>query len=374
MKIFAAMAEHGHEQLVFCHDRKTGLRAVIGIHDTTLGPALGGCRMWPYATEDEAVADALRLSLGMTYKSAVAGQDFGGGKCVIWGDPGRDKSEGLFRSLGQFVQSLGGRFITGPDVGTRPDDFAWSASETRWVVALPEGYGSSGDTGPITAFGLWRAMKAVMKELEGDDRLAGRTVAIQGVGKVGARLASYLVEDGARVVVADVDASAVERLRQQLPAVEVTTPDAIYEVPCDIFAPCALGGVLNDETIGRLRCRAVCGGANNQLASPAHGDELHARGILYAPDFVVNAGGLIQVANELGGYDRDRAFRTAARIYDWCLEVFALARDGGIPTYQAANRVAERRIAALGAIHRTTLPDPGRRKAPDQGEWHRAHL
>ncbi len=359
MNWFETMAREGHEQLIFCFDRVTGLKAMIGLHDTTLGPALGGCRMWPYPGEQEATLDVLRLAKGMTYKAAASGQDYGGGKCVIWADPGTEKTEGLFRSLGQFVASLGGRFITGPDAGTRSEDFVPAARETRWLVALPEAYGGSGDTGPVTAFGVWRGIKACAREGWGSDSLAGRSVAVQGVGKVGAHLARYLVEDGARVVVTDIDPARSAAVAREL-GVEVVPPDDIYDQAVDIFSPCALGAVLNDDTVPRLKCRAVAGAANNQLAEERHGDQLHELGILYAPDFIVNAGGLIQVVDELQGFDRERAFRKVSRIYDLLGEVFRIARRDGVPTYRAANTLAEERIATLAAIRGPYVPGAAR--------------
>ncbi|MEW6523147.1 MAG: Glu/Leu/Phe/Val dehydrogenase dimerization domain-containing protein [Bacillota bacterium] len=355
MSIFDRMERDGHEQLVFCRDRSTRLRMIIGIHDTTLGPALGGCRMWPYQTEEEAIVDVLRLSRGMTFKSAASGQDYGGGKAVVWGDPAHDKSEALFRALGQFVASLQGRFITGTDVGTTAWDFVWARQETEHLVALPEAFGGSGDSSVTTAFGVWKGIKACAKEAYGDDRLEGRTVAIQGVGKVGYHLARYLHEDGAGLIVCDLDPRRANRAAAEFGA-RVVHPDEVMAVSCDVFSPNALGAVLDDHTIPRLRCQIVAGSANNQLADAhRHSAMLDARGILYAPDYVINAGGLIQVCDELLGFDRDRAMRRTAAIYDLLLTIFAIARQRGICTDRAAGIMVEERLELMGKLKRMDL-------------------
>ncbi|MCG0239018.1 MAG: leucine dehydrogenase [Firmicutes bacterium] len=356
MDIFERMAAYGHEQVIFCHDRVTGLRAIVAIHDTTLGPALGGTRMMAYGSEEEALEDALRLSRGMTYKAAAAGLDHGGGKAVIWGDPRTDKSEERFRAFGRMVQTLGGRFITGTDLGTAKEDFVWSRAETPYLVALPEEHGGSGDSGVVTAFGVFQGMLAAAAEVWGEPSLRGRHVAVQGLGKVGARLVDHLVEAGAPVTVTDIAPESLARVRERHPGVEAVPPEAIYDVPADIFSPNALGGVLNDETIPRLRCRIVAGAANNQLAAPRHGRMLMERGILYAPDFVINSGGLIQVADELLGYNRERALRKAAAIYDRLRAIFAISRREGIPTQEAAERLAEERIRRIAALRRIYTP------------------
>lgn len=357
MRIFERMAKTGHEQLIFCCQGPSGLRMVIGIHDTTMGPAIGGTRMYPYATEDEVIEDVLRLSHGMTSKSAASGSDFGGGKAVVWGDPDTGKDEVLFRALGRHVESLQGRFITGTDVGTTAQDLVWAARETRFLVALPEEHGGSGDSSITTAFGVWKGIKACIQDLTGHAGLDGRTVAVQGLGKVGAKLVGYLCQEGARVTVTDTDP---ERVREVVAehTVEVCPPEAIYDVPCDVFSPCALGGILNDETIPRLRCRAVSGGANNQLAEDRHGDLLYKMGVLYAPDFVVNAGGLIQVSEEFPEFRRERALARTAAIYDRLLAIFAISRDEGIPTHRAADLMVQRRLAALAGLGRIHVPSP----------------
>ena len=352
--VFEKLEAMGHEQVVFCYDRATGLKAIIAIHDTTLGPALGGCRMWPYATEEDAIVDALRLARGMTYKNAAMGLNFGGGKSVIIGDPRRDKSEMLFRAFGQFVDSLGGRYITAEDVGTAAEDMAYVAMETRHVVGLP---GRSGDPSPATAYGVFRGIKACLGEAFGDESFQGRVVAIQGLGHVGAQLARLLHEAGARLVVTDIDPERAQRVAAEFGA-QVVPPEAIYDVECDVFAPCALGAILNDDTIPRLRCRIVAGSANNQLAEPRHGEELARRGILYAPDYVINGGGVIHVADEYtpGGYDRDRAYARVATIYDKVKAILTMAREQGITTAEAADRLAEQRIHAIAQLRRLHMP------------------
>jgi len=353
MGIFEAMARAGHEQLSFCREPVSGLRAVIAIHNSTIGPALGGCRMWKYETEEDVVRDVLRLSQGMTEKNTAAGLNYGGGKCVIWGDPARDKSEALFRALGRFVEGFGGRFITGTDVGTVPADFVWAAAETRYVVALPEEYGGSGDTSVITAFAVWKGMKACARVVFGSDSLRGLKVALQGVGKVGGHLARQLHEEGALLLACDANPARLDEVASRIP-LEKVSQEEIYDVECDIFSPNALGGILNDHTIPRLRCRVVAGAANNQLQELRHADMLKERGILYAPDFIINAGGAIQAADELGGYNRDRALRKAAGIYD--LEVFRIAREQDISPARAAYVYIERRLEMLGALGRILVP------------------
>jgi leucine dehydrogenase len=357
MGIFDKMAQHRHEQVVFCHDRVSGLKSIIAIHDTTLGPALGGTRMWPYKSEEEMLEDVLRLSRGMTYKSAAAGSNFGGGKAVIWGDPATDKGELLFRALGLFVHSLAGRFITGTDVGTVADDFVHARSVTPYLVALPEEHGGSGDSSLTTAFGVWHGMRACAEEVFGSPSLKGLRVAVQGVGKVGYRLCGYLSEEGAEVIVSDVSEANLNRVKREH-KVEVVSPEEIIDTECDIFSPNALGGVVNDETVGRFRTRIVAGAANNQLAEDRHGDELHRRGILYAPDYVINAGGLIQVSEEFPSFSRERAMRRAAAIYDSLRRIFAICRRDGIAPHKAADVLVEERLAEISGC-RLYLPEPG---------------
>ena len=350
--IFEQMEKYGHEQVIFNYDKATGLKAIIAIHDTTLGPALGGCRMWDYSTEQEALNDALRLSRGMTYKCAVAGVTHGGGKTVILGDPRTGKSDELFQALGTFIETLKGRYYTGTDVGTVGMDFVSGAKQSQYFVGLPEEYGGSGNSAIITAYGVWRGVKATAKEVFGTDRLEGLTIAVQGLGKVGYDLVRRLQEEGAKLIVTDVFEESVRRVKEEFPEVTVVKPEEIFGVECDIFSPNALGACLNDETISQLKCKAICGAANNQLAEPRHGDLLQEKGILYAPDYIANAGGLIQVADELKGYNKDRAFKNASLIYDILLQVYATSKKENIPTYLAADVMIERRIETIGRLKR----------------------
>lgn len=348
--IFEQMEEFGHEQVIFNYDKATGLRSIIAIHDTTLGPALGGCRMWDYANEQEALRDVLRLSRGMTYKCAVSGESFGGGKSVIWGDPHRDKSDELFQAFGSFVETLKGRFYTGTDVGTVGMDFVSAHKQTDYLVGLPEEYGGSGNSAIITAFGVMQGMKATAKEAFGTDHLAGKTIAVQGLGKVGKLLVGYLMEEGANVVATDIFNENIQAITTKFPNVQTVQPDDIYDVECDIFSPNALGAVLNDTTIPRLRCKAVCGAANNVLAERRHGQMLYDLNILYAPDYVVNAGGLIEVAEELHGFNKERAFNKAGQISDTMLQIFRISKEKGIPTSDAADQLVERKLEIIQGI------------------------
>ncbi|MEV0263032.1 Glu/Leu/Phe/Val dehydrogenase dimerization domain-containing protein [Streptomyces sp. NPDC050617] len=342
----------GHEQVVLCQDRESGLKAVIALHSTALGPALGGTRFYPYASEDDAVQDALNLSRGMSYKNALAGLDHGGGKAVIIGDPapvaeGGAKSEQLLLAYGRFVASLGGRYVTACDVGTYVQDMDVVARANRWTTGRSPENGGAGDSSVLTAFGVFQGMRASAEAAWGEPTLRGRTVGVSGVGKVGHHLVRHLVEDGASVVVTDVRAESVERVlahhREGVRAVADT--DALIRTELDVYAPCALGGALNEETVPVLTAKIVCGAANNQLAHPGVEKDLADRSILYAPDYVVNAGGVIQVADELHGFDFDRAKAKATRIYDTTLAIFDRAKSEGIPPAEAADRLAEQRIA-----------------------------
>ncbi len=350
MDLFRQLAEMGHERVLFCSNHEVGLRAIIAVHSTVLGPGLGGVRMWPYASWDEALTDVLRLSRSMTYKAAAAGLNLGGGKAVILADPKQDKSEALFRCFGQYVESLGGLYITAEDVGTDMEDMELILAETRWVTGVSPAQGGGGDPSPVTAFGVLQGMKAAVVRHRGESTLAGRRVAVQGLGSVGFHLASHLKDEGAKLFGSDIDAEAVARAESEL-GMEIVPPEGILEVECDVFAPCALGAVLNPETIPRLRCRIVAGAANNQLADEERdGRALYERGILYAPDFVINAGGLINVYNELTGYNRERALRMTRGIYLNLMRVFEIAQRDGVPTHVAAHRVAEERIAKIKAL------------------------
>jgi valine dehydrogenase (NAD+) len=346
-----------YEQLVWCHDAPTGLRAIIAIHSTVLGPALGGTRYYPYASEDDAVEDVLRLAKSMTYKSAMAGLDLGGGKAVIIGDPARDKSEAQLRVYGRFVESLAGRYLTAEDVGTTQADMDIIWRETRCVTGVSPYLGGSGDPSEATAHGVWAAMKAVAAHLDrspeadSNGELAGLHVVVSGVGKVGSVLTRLLVKSGAKVSVSDTDAGAVDAAVEQL-GVAALDVDEAHSVACDILAPCALGATLNDRTVSELRCRAVVGAANNQLSHAGIAAALRAREILYAPDFVVNAGGVISIADGLTGFHPDRAAAAVARIGPTTRAVLTRAEDEGTTTVAAAESLATQRIASVGATKR----------------------
>jgi valine dehydrogenase (NAD+) len=343
-----AIFTHEHEQVLFCTDRASGLRAIIAIYSTALGPALGGTRFHPYASEDEAVADALDLSRAMAYKNAVAGLDHGGGKAVIWGDPARDKSEALLLAYGRFVQSLNGRYYTACDVGTFPADMDIVARESTFVTGRSVEFGGAGDSSILTALGVFQGMRAAAELQWGAATLAGKRVGVAGVGKVGRQLTDHLVADGASVVVTDVNPDAVRAVRAKHPQVSsVDDTQALITSDIDVYAPCALGGALSDETVAQLRAAVVAGGANNQLAHPGIEKLLAERGILYAPDYVVNAGGVIQVADEVGGFDMARARARAEKIFETTRQILRRAVADGIPPSVAADRLAERRMAGL---------------------------
>jgi len=348
MGIFDTASTMGHEEVVFCHDKSTGLKAIIAIHDTTLGPALGGTRMWDYADEEAAITDVLRLSRGMTYKAAVAGLNLGGGKAVIIG-PRSLKSEALFRTFGRFVNGLGGRYITAEDVNINVRDMEYVAAETRYVTGISSKPGGSGDPSPVTAYGVYCGIKAAVRQRLGKDSLAGLKIAVQGVGAVGIHLCELLKESGAKLFVADIDPGKVGTAVSRFGATALQDNE-VYTSAYDVFAPCALGAILNDETIPTLKATIVAGGANNQLRDEArHGKMLREKNILYAPDYVINAGGLINVYNELVGYNPDAVRRQAATIHDTLLDVFAEADRRNISTHQASDVIAERRISSVRA-------------------------
>ncbi len=357
MHIFEKLGEFRYEQLVFCHDEATGLKAIIAIHDTTLGPALGGCRMWPYDTEDEAVTDALRLARGMTYKAAASGLNLGGGKSVIIGDPHTDKTEALFRSLGRYIETLGGRYIVAEDVGISTGDINYVQVETSYVVGVDVTYGGSGDPSPFTALGVLQGMRACVEEVFGTTSLEGRTVAVQGLGHVGYHLCRLLHDEGAHLIVANLEPEANERAMREFGA-KAVEPDEILFIPCDVLAPCALGAVVNDETLPRLRCRIVAGSANNVLDETRHGEALAERGILYAPDYVINAGGLINVADELEGYNERRATKRVMRIEDSVRRIIAISKRDKVPTNVAADTLALERISAISSMERLHTGHP----------------
>lgn len=339
---------HEHEQIVFCNDPATGLKAIIAIHNTTLGPALGGCRMHPYRTMDEALEDVLRLSKGMTYKCAAADVDFGGGKSVIIGDPTKDKTPAMFRAFGQFVDSLNGRFYTGTDMGTSTDDFIHASKETNCIVGIPEAYGGGGDSSVPTALGVIYGIKATNKVAFGTDDLSGKTYAIQGLGKVGFKVAEQLLESGGDLYVTDINEKAIEAIQERAKQlggnVRVVSGSDIYSADADVFVPCAFGGIINDDTLDMLKVKAVAGSANNQLLMEKHGELLKHKGILYAPDYIVNGGGLIQVADELYGYNKERVLTKTKSIYTSLLEVYQQSDLDDITTIQAANRLCEKRM------------------------------
>jgi valine dehydrogenase (NAD+) len=341
----------GHEQVVFCHDEPTGLKAIIAVYSTALGPALGGTRFYPYASEADALEDVLNLSKGMAYKASLAGLDLGGGKAVIIGDPTKIKTEALLRAYGRFVQSLNGRYYTACDVGTFSEDMDHIARECDYVTGRTVAHGGAGDSSVLTAYGVFQGMRAAAEVLWGAPTLHGRTVGVAGVGKVGRHLVTHLVDDGAQVVVTDVDPEAVLRIQAEHPDVRaVADTDALVRTELDVYAPCALGGALDDEVVGVLSAKIVCGAANNQLAHDGVEKQLEDRGILYAPDYMVNAGGLIQVADELEGFSFDRAKQRAEKIFDTTAQVFALAADEGVPPAVAADRLAERRMREVGRL------------------------
>ncbi|HEY0000380.1 MAG TPA: Glu/Leu/Phe/Val dehydrogenase dimerization domain-containing protein [Actinoplanes sp.] len=341
----------GHEQVVFCSDRQTGLKAIIGIYSTALGPGLGGTRFYPYEDESAALADVLKLSRGMAYKNALAGLDLGGGKAVIWGDPARVKSEGLLRAYGRFVESLHGRYYTACDVGTYVADMDVIARETRYVTGRSVEHGGAGDSSILTAWGVFQGMRAAAEHAWGRPTLTGRTVGIAGLGKVGKYLAGHLIDDGAEVIATDVSEAALSWARTTYPQIDLV-PDtqALVTSGLDVYAPCALGGALDDDTVGLLRAKVVVGGANNQLAHPGVEKLLAERGILYAPDYVVNAGGVIQVADEIEGFNFERAKLRATGIFDTTGRILRLAEDEGVSPAMAADRLAEQRMAEVGRL------------------------
>ncbi len=349
--IFRYMEKYDYENLLLCQDKALDFKAVIAIHDTTLGPATGGCRMWQYDSEMDAIEDALRLSRGMTYKYAAAGVNLGGGKAVIIGDPKRKDREPVFRALGKFINRLGGKYITGEDVGTTLKDMEYIRMETEHVVTLPTYLGGAGDIAPMTAFGTIRSMQACCNRVYGSTSLEGKRVTIQGLGAVGHNVVGQLHELGAKMVVADIDPDKVDAMVKKY-GVETVDPQAIYDVDCDIFCPCALGAIINDNTLTRLRCKIICGAANNQLKEEHHGDLLEEKGFVYAPDYITNAGGTIYDTDRLGvgGVSHERGKEKVSRIYDNMVQVFEIADRDEIPTYLAADRIAEERMTEIAKV------------------------
>ncbi|GHE25818.1 Glu/Leu/Phe/Val dehydrogenase dimerization domain-containing protein [Vulcaniibacterium thermophilum] len=347
--IFETIDTTGHEQVVFCHNKDAGLKAIIAIHNTVLGPALGGLRMWPYKSEAEALNDVLRLSRGMTYKNAVAGLNIGGGKAVIIGDPSKDKSEALFRAFGKFVDSLGGRYITAEDVGIDVNDMEYVYRETEYVTGVHQVHGGSGDPSPFTAYGTLQGLMATLNRKFGNEEVGHYSYAVQGLGHVGMEFVKLLRERGAKIFVTDINKTLIDRAVDEYGA-EAVAPEEIYDVPCDVYSPCALGGTVNEQTLPRLKAKVICGAANNQLANNEIGDEVERRGILYAPDYAVNAGGVMNVSLEIDGYNRERAMRMMRTIYHNLTRIYEIADRDRIPTYKAADRMAEERIAMIGKL------------------------
>ena len=356
MEIFKELNIRGHEQIAFFHDSYSGLKGIVAIHNTTLGPALGGCRMWQYKNEEEAIIDVLRLSKGMTYKASIAGLNLGGGKAVIIGDSKKDKTEKLFRSFGRFVEGLGGRYITAEDVGTNIHDMENVKIETSYVTGIAKSLGGSGDPSPVTAFGVYMGMKASVKEQFNKDSLEGLKISVQGLGHVGTHLVDYLTKDGANVYVTDIDKNRVDAIVDKYKCIAVE-PDDILSKEVDIYAPCALGATVNKTSIPKLNCKIIAGAANNVLENPLTDSEsLVKKGILYAPDYVINAGGLINVANELEGYNKEKAFNQAEKIYETLMGVFKRAKTESITTNKAAALQAEDRIKKISTLKSFYLP------------------
>ena len=350
LSVMDQMSSMDHEQVLFCQDKATGLKAIIAVHNTVLGPSLGGTRMWEYKTESEALTDVLRLSRGMTYKSSLAGLNLGGGKAVIIGNSRTDKSEALFRRFGKFVDSLAGKYITAEDVGISTREMEWVALETEHCAGLPEYMGGSGDPSPVTAYGVYMGIKASAKHQYGSDSLNGKRVLVQGVGHVGATLVDLLKKEGAHVMISDIFEDKIAAVVKEH-QVEVVPIENVYSVDMDIYSPCALGATVNDETLQELKCSIICGAANNQLADEQiHGQAVKDKGIIYAPDYLVNAGGIINCYWEVIGYNEDAARSQTEGIYDTTLNIFKKSADENIPTYLAANKLAEARIEAIGKV------------------------
>ena len=348
------MYSMGHEEVVFFQDKSCGLKAIVGIHDTTLGPALGGTRLWPYANEEDALVDVLRLSRGMTYKNAISGLNLGGGKAVIIADP-KNKSEALFRSFGRFIESLNGRYITAEDVNTNVDDIEHIYTETNHVTGVAQQNGGSGNPSPYTALGVFRGIEASVTKVFGSRSLKGKTIAIQGVGSVGFELSKLLTEAGANIIFTDVSEKGIQRMKDSFPNAKFVSTNEIFGAACDVYAPCALGASINDETIPQLKAKIVCGAANNQLKEDRHGLILKEKNILYAPDYLVNAGGVMNVSIEFEGWADSKSRRMIDTIYDKTLDVFAISEEQNIPVNKAADVMAEKRIEAMKTIKTSYL-------------------
>ena len=342
--VISKMEMMGHEQILFCTDEETGLKAIIAIHDTTLGPALGGTRMWDYSTEAEALQDVLRLSRGMTFKAAISGLNLGGGKAVIIGDANTEKTEALMRKFGEYVDSLGGKYITAEDVGMNTKDMEYVREMTKHVTGIPESMGGSGDPSPVTAYGVYMGMKASAKFKWGSDSLKGKTILVQGIGNVGENLVKHTTEEGAKVYITDINVSKLEKVSEMYGA-EIIMGDSIYDMDMDIYAPCALGATVNTNTLNRLKCDIIAGAANNQLEDElVHAEMVKEKGLIYAPDFLINAGGLINVYSEINGYNREKSLEQTKKIYNTTLEILLKAEAEDITTHKAALIIAQQRI------------------------------
>jgi leucine dehydrogenase len=349
--VIEQMQSMGHEQVVFCQDPKTGLNAIIAIHNTTLGPSLGGTRLWNYNNHEEALTDALRLSRGMTYKSAISGLNLGGGKAVLIGDASKLKCEAYWRRYGKFVNSLNGKYITAEDVNTSSDDMEYIGMETEFVTGKPEYMGGSGDPSPLTAYGVYMGMKAAAKKAWGSDSLSGKKILVQGAGHVGQYLMGHLVEEGAKLYICDINDAKLKEATHKFPGVEVIDNKDIFNREIDIYAPCALGATINTESINKMKCPVIAGAANNQLADEnVHGPMLVEKGIIYVPDFLINAGGIINISIEIDGYNYDRAMNTVGKIYNRTLDIFEIAEKEKIHTQLAAMRMAEKRMQDIANL------------------------
>lgn len=348
--VLESMAGLEHEQVVFCQDKESGLRAIIAIHNTVLGPALGGTRMWHYQNEMEALNDVLRLSRGMSYKASISGLNLGGGKAVIIGNSAKDKSEALFRRFGRFVDSLGGKYITAEDVGISPKDMEYVHMETKYVSGLPQSLGGSGDPSPVTAYGVYVGMKACANYKYGSDSLKGKKVVVQGVGHVGEYLVEYLTKEGAKVTITDINEEKIKSVSEKYKT-DVVLGDKVYDLDMDIYAPCALGATVNTDTLSRLKCQIIAGAANNQLEDEdIHGKALMQKGLVYAPDFLINAGGLISVNSEVYKLNRERTMEVTEKIYDSVLNILKYSEKNNIPAAQAALKLAKSRIEAISKV------------------------
>lgn len=355
MLSFEKLYSMGHEEVIFISDASCGLKAIIAIHDTTLGPALGGTRLWQYASEEDAVEDVLRLSRGMTYKAAVSGLNLGGGKAVIIADPKKDKSEALFRAYGRFIESLNGRYITAEDVNISVEDIDHIYTETNYVCGVDKTHGGSGNPAPYTALGVFRGMQASATKTWGDRSLEGKTIGVQGVGSVGLELSKLINEAGGKILFTDISEDNIRKMKEAIPTAEFVDSNAIYSTKMDIYAPCALGATINDETISKLSCKVVSGAANNQLKEDRHGKMLQERGILYAPDYLINAGGLMNVSIEFEGWNDSKSRRMVDTIYDTTLRIFSLAEESSVTTNKAADLLAEKRIESMKKIQTNYL-------------------